>query len=66
MAQDEQPKDSGQRWKYGISGLIVTVGLGLVVYITVRTGEIPYITFGPMLAAALAALLGFKASDWRK
>ncbi len=61
--EPEQPPDHGSnRWKYGTAALIVVVMLGLVIYMTVRTGEIPYQIAIPLLGAALWALYNFNAS----
>lgn len=63
MAQEpEQPPDNSSRWKIGTAVLIVVVMLGLAVYMTYRTGEIPYQIAAPLLGAALWALYNFNAS----
>jgi hypothetical protein len=50
-----------------VAALIIVVMLGLVVYLTWRTGEIPYLVAGPLLAAALFALLNYKVGEpWKK
>lgn len=52
------------RWKYPIAGLVILIFAGLVVYQTVRTGEIPLAIAGPLLAAALWGLFTFSLSDF--
>lgn len=54
------------RWKYPIAALIVVVMLGLVIYMTVRTGEIPYQIAVPLLGAALWALYNYNVSGTNK
>ena len=64
-AREERAGEDGARWKYPIAALIVATMLGLVVYVTYRTGEIPYTIAGPLLAAGLWGALNFKMSDFR-
>lgn len=66
MAQEpEQDKPPGEnRWKYPIAAIVVLAFVGLTIYQTVHTGEIPYTIAVPLLAAALFALWTFKASDF--
>lgn len=66
MAQEPEGRDTGQdnRWKYPTAAIIILIVLGLAVYQTIKTGEIPYTIVGPILVAALAALFTFKISDF--
>lgn len=59
----EGKKDPAYRWKYPVAALIVVVMLGLVIYTTVTTGEIPYEIAVPLLGAALWALYNFQVSS---
>lgn len=61
--RDPRPKDRARDlWKYGTAALIVVVMLGLTVYMTVKTGEIPYQIAVPLTGAALWALYNFQVS----
>lgn len=67
VAEQGKPPETGpNRWKYATAALIVVVMLGLVVYMTVTTGEIPYQIAIPLLGAALWALYNFQASGTNK
>lgn len=66
MAQG--PEDKGaesNRWKYPVAAVVIVGFLGLVIYQTVRTGDVPYTIAVPLLVASLVALLNFKMSDWK-
>ena len=67
MAQEPEDKErpEGNRWKYPVSALIIIVALGLTIYTTYRTGEVPYTILTPLIVAALWALLNFNANDFR-
>lgn len=66
MADERKPpgegNGAGNRWRLPMAALIVVVMLGLVIYMTYRTGEIPYQIAAPLLGAALWALYNFTAS----
>lgn len=62
----ERPRDrSKDIIKYGTAALVVATMLGLTVYMTIRTGEIPYQIAVPLLGAALWALYNFQISGPR-
>lgn len=66
---DELEPQSGvggppNRWKYPVAALIIVVVLGLVVWQTYATGEIPYQIVIPLLGAALWAVFNFRISDF--
>lgn len=58
--------NNGNKWKLPVAGVTLLVLLGLVVYVTVRTGEIPITVVLPLIASASFALYNFKVSDWKK
>lgn len=65
MGDNEGQDDRALRWRYPLAALIIVVFLGLVVYLTVRTGEIPWLVAGPLLGAGLFALMNYKIPDLR-
>lgn len=60
--QESQGRAALDRWKYPVAALIVATFLGLVVYLTVRNGQLPYEIAVPLLGAALWALYNYRAS----
>lgn len=60
--QEQRREDDPHRWRYFAATLTVVVMLGLVVYVTVRTGEIPYEVAVPLLGGAAWALYNYRAS----
>lgn len=53
---------NGGRWKYATASATVATVLGLAVYQTVRTGEVPYELVVPLVGGALWALYAYRMS----
>lgn len=56
--------DGKNPWRVQVAILVIVVLLGLVVYVTVKTTEIPITVALPLLMAAAFGLWAFKASDF--
>jgi hypothetical protein len=54
--------NGGHRWKYATASATVVTVLGLAVYVTVRTGEVPYELLVPLVGGALWALYAYRVS----
>lgn len=70
MAGDEQEQQpikasNSDRWKSQVAILVIVVLLGLVVYVTIQTTEIPVSVALPLLAAAAFGLWAFRWSDFK-
>lgn len=59
---DAQEPGGGNRWKYFTATATVVTVLGLAVYQTVRTGQIPYEILVPLVGGALWALYAYRMS----
>jgi hypothetical protein len=65
-AKDQEPEANGtKRWGLNIAVLVILVLLGLVVYVTVKTTEIPTTVAVPLLAAAAFGLWAFRIQDFK-
>ncbi len=56
---------SVNRWAYPLAGSVIIALLGLVIYVTLKTGRIPIEVALPLLAGASAAAWGYRLSDWK-
>ena len=67
MPDDEREPNDGRhnRWKYATASATVVTVLGLAVYVTVRTGEVPYELVVPLVGGALWALYAYRVSGER-
>lgn len=63
--KERDEKNVQNKWMYPIASLIILVVLFLVSYVTIETKEIPLTIVGPLLAAALFALMNYTITDWR-
>lgn len=66
MAAEKEPeKPHAGPWGVRVAIMVIVVLLGLVVYVTLKTTEIPVSVAIPLLAAAAFGLWAFKLSDFR-
>lgn len=65
--EEEQPPEAngGKRWGLNTAVLVILVLLGLVVYVTLKTAEIPVTVALPLLAAAAFGLWAFRLADFK-
>jgi hypothetical protein len=63
--EPEQRPEGTDRWKSQTAVLVILVLLALVVYVTLKTAEIPVSVALPLLAAAAFGLWAFRWSDFK-
>jgi hypothetical protein len=62
VADDPKDANGRTRWGYPTAALTVATVLGIAVYQTVRTGQVPYEILIPLVGGALWALYAYRIS----